>query len=154
MGYKVINNTWNLEVSKGGPANKMENSGHEAKTSMPPSLWLPPAGIALLILGLSSIPGKAFPSHPDFLNSVVHFGEFTVFSYLVARAFYLSSTTTNLASLLMTCFFISVIFGTATEVFQFAIPHRLFDPVDVLIDSLGALVGVLVFWGRVRIPGT
>ncbi len=132
----------------------MENSGHEAKTFMPPSLWLPPAGIALLILGLSSIPGKAFPAHPDFLNIVVHFSEFSVFSYLVARAFYLSSTTNNLASLFMTCFIISLIFGTATEIYQFAIPHRLFDPVDILIDSMGALAGLLIFWCRVKIPGT
>ncbi len=131
----------------------MENSGHEARTSMPPSLWLPPASIALLILGLSSIPGKAFPAHPDFLNNVVHFGEFAVFSYLVARALYLSSTTDNLARLFMTCFFISVIFGAATEIYQFAIPHRLFDPVDILIDSVGAMAGVLVFWGRVKVLG-
>ena len=129
----------------------MQNSKQEIGISNPAKIWLPPAGIALLILGLSSIPGKTFPAHPDFLNSVVHFGEFSVFSYLVARAFYLSSTTNNIANLLMTCFFISVIFGTATEIFQFAIPHRLFDPVDILIDSLGALAGLLVFWGRVKV---
>jgi VanZ family protein len=131
----------------------MENSGHEARTSMPPSLWLPPAGIALIILALSSIPGKTFPVHPDFLNSIVHFSEFAVLSYLIARALYLSSKTKNLGSLLMTCFIVSVIFGAATEVYQFAIPQRLFDPSDILIDSVGALAGILVFWGRVKVPG-
>ncbi len=132
----------------------MQNPRQDIGTSLPANLWLPPAGIALLILVLSSIPGKAFPAHPDFLNSAVHFGEFAVLSYLIARALYLSSKTKKLSSLLMTCFFVSVLFGVATEVYQFAIPHRLFDPLDILVDSVGALAGILVFWGWVKVPGT
>ncbi len=123
----------------------MPESGHDVNTTSAVSLWVPPAFIAIVILGLSSIPGRAFPSHPDFLNVVVHFAEFFGLSFFLARALLLSSAITSLSGVIIISLASGVVFGTGTEIYQFAIPERLFDPGDIFVDSLGALFGALLF---------
>lgn len=123
----------------------MPESGHDARTPAPALIWAPPACMAILILGLASVPGRAFPSHPDFLNVVVHFGEFFVLSFFLARALFLSSSITSLSGVIIISIASGIVFGTGTEIYQFAIPERLFDPGDILVDSLGAAAGTLFF---------
>jgi VanZ family protein len=103
-------------------------------------LWIPPCGLAALILLLSSTPGTYYPRHPDFINSIVHFMEFGFLSFLLARALHYTYSLTSTGLFLWTAA-ICISFGLLDEAHQFMVPERMFDLMDLLFDSLGAAAG-------------
>ena len=101
---------------------------------------------ALLIVALSSIPGKSYPtalilSH----DKVIHLLEYAGFAFLLTWA------RPAAASALHVIIFASL-FGVADELYQSFIPGRDSSVADWAADSIGAAVGVYAFhlWNRRR----
>ena len=107
-------------------------------------MWLPPCGFAALILLLSSTPSAYFPEHPNLINDVVHFLEFGVLAFLLARTLHYGYSLSRTGLFLWTTA-ICVSFGLLDEAHQFLVPERVFDLVDLAFDSLGAAAGSIVF---------
>jgi len=120
-------------------SEQMRSAGSNTRSSPGRSL-IPPCGLAVIILLLSSTPGSYYPKHPDFLNSIVHLMEFGLLSFLLARAFDYNYSVTRVNLFLWTTA-ICVLFGLLDEAHQFLVPERMFDLMDLLFDSLGAVAG-------------
>jgi len=135
----------------------MENEPVEEDQQEPSSLprssmlktWGPPAAVAAVIVILSSIPGTAFPQHPDRFNSLAHFLEFGVLSYLLSKAITAEKTMENW-SLILTSTVLCGTFGFLDEAHQFLVPYRMFDTMDLFFDTLGALAGASIFLRSTR----
>lgn|GEM_PF-1199195 len=105
-------------------------------------LWGPPAVISVGIFILSSIPGDRFPRHPETLSVAVHFLEFFVLGFLLARAF--SGPDAGLRVMFRVLLLCGG-FGLLTELYQFTVPFRSFGAMDILVDVLGSLTGGLSY---------
>ena len=108
--------------------------------SSPVKLWIPPCSLAALIFLFSSTPGTYYPKHPDFLNNIVHFTEFGLLSFLLARTLHHRYSLSSVGLLLWTTA-ICVSFGLLDEAHQFLVPERMFDLMDLVFDSMGAVAG-------------
>jgi len=107
------------------------------------------AGLALLIaIGifiLSSVPGLGYPSHPDFLNTIAHFLEYLALAVCLTVA--LNSPRRKLWLTALIAIAIASLYGASDELHQYFIPGRNCDPVDWLVDTLGAVLGAaLAVW--------
>ena len=101
---------------------------------------------ALLIVALSSIPGKNFPSAPIFSqDKMIHLLEYAGFAFLLAWS------RPAVASLWHVAIFASL-FGAADEFYQSWVPGRDSSVMDWLADSVGVIIGVsaLQLWKRMK----
>jgi VanZ family protein len=96
---------------------------------------------AALIFVLSSIPdlGTGLGGWDLALRKVAHAAEFAVLGFLLARA-------TRQEPLALA---LGIAYAISDEVHQHFVPGRLGSPLDVLVDAVGVVVGVLVV-GRIR----
>jgi VanZ family protein len=103
--------------------------------------WAPVVAWAAVIFALSSIPdlGTGLGGWDLALRKVAHAAEFAVLGLLLMRA----AGDTRLALVG------GILYALSDELHQHFVPGRLGSPLDVLIDSVGVLVGVLA-WRRVR----
>ncbi|MDF1526385.1 MAG: VanZ family protein [bacterium] len=120
--------------------SEQRGSGDTHTKSSPKKIWVPPCSLAAAILLFSSTPGAYFPSHPNYLNNIVHLTEFALLAFLLARALLHGRSLTNPGLLLWTTA-ICVSFGFLDEAHQFLVPERMFDLKDLLYDSVGAVAG-------------
>ena len=100
------------------------------------SRWGPPVAWAALIFALSSIPGLGTGlGNWDFvLRKLAHGTEYAILGALLVRALRRPLPSAVLA----------VAYSITDEIHQSFISGRHGAPVDVLIDSLGVLVGVVL----------
>jgi VanZ family protein len=105
------------------------------------SLWLPVVLWAGLIFALSSIPdlGTGLGGWDLVLRKTAHAAEFAVLGFLLARAI-----GRELPALVL-----GVAYAITDEVHQSLVPGRLGSVWDVLLDSVGVALGVLLL-RRVR----
>jgi VanZ like family len=108
-------------------------SGHTVR------LWLPVVLWAAVIFAFSSVPdlGTGLGAWDLALRKAAHAAEYAVLGALLARA--LRSPATAAV--------VGVLYAASDEVHQAFVPGRLGSPVDVAIDVLGVLAGVLL-WER------
>jgi VanZ family protein len=94
-----------------------------------------------LIFVLSSIPdlGTGLGGWDFVLRKFAHAAEFAVLGFLLARA--IGRERPALA--------LGIAYAVSDEVHQSFVPGRLGSPLDVLVDAVGVVVGVLVV-GRMR----
>ena len=106
-------------------------SGHRAR------LWLPVVAWAALIFAFSSVPdlGTGLGGWDLVLRKIAHAAEYAVLGALVMRA-------TGRASLACV---LGVAYAISDEVHQSFVPGRLGSPLDVALDTVGVLVGVVVW---------
>lgn len=100
-------------------------------------IWLPPVAVAVLIFVLSSrpaLPGLGIP-HAD---KVAHVGIFA----LLSATLYRSSLASGVPYPGLVAFVVAALYGVADEWHQAYVPGRTQDVLDVLADSVGALIGV------------
>jgi VanZ family protein len=96
---------------------------------------------AALIFFLSSIKGSGFPSHPNILNVIAHFGEYLVLAVLLTLA--LNSPGQALWKTALIALAIASLYGGSDEIHQLFVEGRSADPLDWVTDTLGALVGAI-----------
>jgi VanZ family protein len=100
---------------------------------------------AVLIFCLSAIPGSGFPSHPNILNVIAHFGEYLVLAVLLALAF--NSPNRALWKTALMALVLASLYAVSDEIHQYFVPGRFSDPLDWVTDTLGALIGAAaVVW--------
>jgi VanZ family protein len=103
--------------------------------------------VAIVLFILSSIP---YPppvilnlSHEDLIMHATVYG---VFGFFMARAFYYQTGYLRLKqNLLLFTFLVGTIYGISDEIHQYFVPGRVSDILDVLADSVGTLIGFVVF---------
>jgi len=102
-------------------------------------LWAPVVLWAAVIFAFSSVPdlGTGLGTWDLVLRKIAHACEFAVLGALLLRA--LCEERTALAA--------GVAYSISDELHQHFVPGRVGSPLDVLIDSLGVAVGVLL-WRR------
>ena len=103
------------------------------------SLWLPVVLWAALIFAFSSVPdlGTGLGGWDLVLRKLAHAAEYAVLGALLARA--LRSPGVAVAA--------GVLYAVSDEVHQAFVPGRLGSPIDVAIDAVGVVAGV-VLWKR------
>ena len=104
-------------------------------------LWLPVLLWAALVFALSAVPdlGTGLGGWDMLLRKLAHTGEYAVLGLLLHRA----TERPGLA------FALGVAYAVTDEVHQAFVPGRHGAPLDVAIDAVGVLVGVLL-WPRLR----
>ena len=90
------------------------------------------------------LPGSAFPTEnwlsKIYFDKLVHIGLFAVLIFLWRSAFDSDQPKYNLILL-----FSAVLYGLAVEYIQrYFVPNRDFDLYDVLADTIGAIIGLIV----------
>jgi VanZ family protein len=96
---------------------------------------------AVVIFGISSLPGSAIPESPlPQLDKLFHAGIFFIFCLLLNRGLHNQSRFPLLSSYHLVISLIIVIgYGISDELHQTVVPGRTPDFYDALADSLGAL---------------
>jgi VanZ family protein len=108
--------------------------------------WVPPALLAIALLGLSSIPRLSLPeSEIPHLDKIVHATEYGLLAFLFARALFREGVSARRAAL-WAVFAVSL-FGALDENYQRLTPGRQPDLDDFIADSLGACLGAVI-WSR------
>ena len=103
--------------------------------------WLPVLLWAALIFALSSIPslGTGLGTWDTILRKGAHVTEYIVLAFLLARAFEREAPALALG----------VLYAASDEFHQAFVRGRHASPVDVAIDTVGLLIGLLL-WRRTR----
>jgi VanZ family protein len=103
---------------------------------------------ALFLLVVSLLPGGNLPSVPDWFSlfspdKVAHFGAYGVFALLLSVTF----AEHRIKRAVLYAIFIAASYGVLMEVLQgISGTGRHFDPVDMVANLLGAVLGGLVFY--------
>ena len=96
--------------------------------------WLAVGGWMAVIFTMSSLSGSQVPGR---FGSLGHFGEYAILGALLVVAL----TSPKRAVLAVA---LASAYGVTDELHQLFVPGRMSDPVDWLVDTLGAIVGVYV----------
>ncbi len=106
------------------------------------ALWVAVAAWATVIFWFSSLTGSQVPGR---YGSLGHFGEYAIFGALILLAL-------EAPDRLLQAVALASAYGVTDEVHQLFVSGRQADPVDWLVDTLGALTGAVVLawlWRRV-----
>ena len=112
--------------------------------------FIPPILLMLLITGASSIPMDGSAAHFAFLTSLkpniqnlLHIPAFGLLCYLWLRAF----CTINRSFIMCwtSALLITVAFGAMDEFHQVFVPGRYAGLLDIILNTFGAVVGIVVF---------
>jgi VanZ family protein len=103
--------------------------------------WRPALVWAIVIFGLSSIPGSVIPEGPvPETDKLVHIVLYGVLALLVGRA--LGSTTSlGRGGLVALAALLATAYGVTDELHQLLTPRRSCDVHDVFADAIGGLAG-------------
>lgn len=101
------------------------------------SLWLPVAAWAAVIFALSSLQGldSGLGVWDDVLRKLGHVTEYAVLGALLERALWRP----------LPAFVLGVAYATSDELHQHFVPGRTGAPLDVAIDAVGVLVGIVAY---------
>jgi VanZ family protein len=101
--------------------------------------WLPVVAWAALIFALSAIPslGTGLGTWDLILRKCAHMTEYAVLAFLLARAFGREAP----------ALVVGVLYAVSDEVHQAFVSGRHASPIDVAIDTVGVLLGLLA-WRR------
>lgn len=127
---------------------------HKNKRSY--SFWIyqiPAIGCALLIFILSSIPGDNLPDfNVSMGDKLQHIIAYSVLGFLMARAmFYQTRFPGWRNNYIAVVLIIGILFGISDEFHQNFVPGRFMDVMDLVADSIGICLGLLVFRFRAAI---
>ena len=104
------------------------------------SRWVAVVAWATLIFVLSSIPDLGTGLEQDFtIRKLAHAGEYAVLGFLLLRA--TGHRWLSIAA--------GIAYAASDELHQHFVPGRLGAPLDVVIDAVGVLIGVMLV-GRIR----
>jgi VanZ family protein len=111
-----------------------------------PGHWLPVSLYAIFVFIVSSIPRplRVLPLFPH-SDKVSHFIIYAVFAFLMVKALYRSRPDMAIFRLKLTAFTLVFIYGVMIEVWQYFLPVRSMEILDILANGLGALAVLLFF---------
>lgn len=98
---------------------------------------------------LKALQAQLFGSDADVISSLAHFCEYTVFGALLANALRCHLPLGRACVLAIVC---ASLYGVTDEIHQLFVPGRMCDPMDWLVDTLGASLGsgLAFLWLRRR----
>lgn len=112
--------------------------------------WFPVICYSAMIFGVSSLPmGKSAPPFPA-ADKVIHIAEYSGFGYLLARGFMNSFPTWPLAKVSVLAVGTGVAYGISDEFHQSFVPSRESSIYDVFADTIGTVLGNIVYFGFYR----
>jgi VanZ family protein len=108
-------------------------------------------GWIIATLFLTWTPGQVLPKPEffdiSFVDLLVHFGIFTVFSFLLTgMLFYETKWKFSTRKIIVFVIFTSLMFSLITESGQILIPGRYFHILDIIMNFLGSLIGLGLFF--------
>jgi len=106
--------------------------------------WAPPAVYFILIFILSSF--STLPEPPGFSLNTLHYPEFAVMSFLLARAVHGTAPGRSGFGAYALSFLLTAVVAALDELHQAMVPGRLSDIRDFVHDLAGAAGGLLL-WG-------
>ena len=86
------------------------------------------------------LPTLTNSSAAELLGQFLHFLEYAVLAFLLARAFYKTASTQSIYTVI-----IASLFAFSDEIHQLFVPGRAFQLIDLIIDFLGILFGVFLY---------
>jgi len=106
--------------------------------------WALTISYMLLIFLISSIP---YPEQPEFLRDkhapiVEHILEYSILGLLLLGSF--RSTKRSEKQVAILAVSIGILYGISDEIHQLFVPGRYCEFIDVMADSLGSVIGVMV----------
>ncbi len=107
-----------------------------------------------VIFGLSSLPGSQIPQVPiPHIDKAAHFFEYSILGALLIRAFVHSRPPASVAKLFVLALTVALLFGISDEWHQTFVPGRSSEWGEVLLDTIFAAAGIVLFWTRWRKAG-
>ena len=76
-----------------------------------------------------------------------HLPEYAILSILIIKALYKEKRSTFIKNSYFLSGLITGIIGTGDEVYQHFLPNRFFTWDDILLNILGGILGLVIFWG-------
>lgn len=83
----------------------------------------------------------------DVLSSIAHFCEYTVFGALLANALRCHMPLRRACFIAIAC---ASLYGVSDEIHQLFVPERMCDPVDWMVDTVGATLGSGIAYAVLR----
>ena len=121
--------------------------------------FIPPTLLMLLITGISSIPMDGSAENLTFLISLkpdvqnlLHIPVFGLLSYLWLRAF--CSIHRSFLFCCMSACLVTVVFGMVDEFHQMYVPGRYAGLLDIILNTIGAGLGIMAFAFHRRVQKT
>ena len=115
--------------------------------------WLPVVVYVTVIFAVSSIANLNPPVRWSNADKFAHLTEYTALGFLLARAFdgtrFMGSRFANVLLAMMA----GLVTGILDELWQVHVPGRVSSHLDFLADSLGIVIGQLVYALWARRPG-
>ena len=109
-------------------------------------LWVPVIVYAVFIFWMSSFEDpltlKLHFSHAD---KLIHVLEYSIFGFLLIRAFHGSGVKMARGGLLFLTFAIGAFYGFTDELHQSVVPGRFATAADFIFDLIGTFVGAVTF---------
>lgn len=107
--------------------------------------WLPAFAYMALIWVLSSMPLAVSIEGVPFKDKGIHFVEYATLALLLCHAVYRGLPKQAVGWAMFYGFVGTTLWGLLDEIHQAYVPGRNADPLDVLADTLGAVLGVLLY---------
>lgn len=110
--------------------------------------WFASSAYAIFLLVISLLPGGNLPSVPDWFSlfspdKVAHFGAYGLFALLLSVTF----SKGRIYRAILYAVSIAAVYGIVMEILQgISGTGRHFDPVDMVANLLGAILGGLAFY--------
>jgi len=98
-----------------------------------------------IIFYMSSLP-QPLPAIPILsFDKVLHIIEYAVFGLLAVRAFKYSTQKMFYESFKILALLLTILYGVSDEVHQLFVPSRQFSVFDIAADTIGGMLGVLLY---------
>ena len=103
---------------------------------------IPAVIIGIIIFYFSSL-SNPYPAPPSeqvskFLNPLMHIGEFGLLTFLIFFGFFSKVKSIYLLT-------ISFFYAFLDEIHQYFVPYRYFDVLDLMIDTVGVVLGFISY---------
>ena len=106
--------------------------------------WIPPIGWCLLVFALSAVPFRPQSEGIPGADKAVHFAEYAVLGFLVARALRLTAPGRPRRRSFAIAVALAAAYGLTDEVHQLFVPERAFEWGDLAADAAGAALGAAI----------
>ena len=114
-------------------------------------LWLPVIIYAILIFWASSLEQPlGIELKIKNIDKLIHLLEYAVFGFLLMRAVQGSDPAISRKTAILMTFAIGAFYGFTDELHQSVVPGRLATISDFIFDSVGSLLGAVIYTFRAR----